>query len=207
MKTGRDFIWPWVANNPSAQYALAFPTREPNFVVHRTYEKFMSRQMEGIALDIGPGSGNHKVPNWIGVDVRMFDNVDLLASATTLPFIDNSVEHIMCNNVLEHIPRYETEIAVQEMHRVLRPGGHLNLGVPKIEGVIEHLSISGLDNDALFDGILTQLYGSQQDYLADHRILFEEKRFLAMLDRHGFNFCGWVTNTNMGCQAFAEKRQ
>ena len=45
----------------------------------------------------------------------------IAGSATSLPFPDNSFDAIVCVDVLEHIPN--TSLAIQEMYRVLKPGG------------------------------------------------------------------------------------
>jgi len=46
-----------------------------------------------------------------------------VASATDIRFEDNSFDGVFCLEVLEHVP--ETEKAVREMTRVLRPGGKI----------------------------------------------------------------------------------
>ncbi len=45
------------------------------------------------------------------------------ASATSLPFSDNEFNFLICIEVLEHIP--DTEQAIKEMVRVLKPGGKM----------------------------------------------------------------------------------
>lgn len=50
------------------------------------------------------------------------------ASLMALPFADGTFEVILCNHVLEHVP--EDERALRELHRVLKEGGLLILGVP-----------------------------------------------------------------------------
>jgi len=45
------------------------------------------------------------------------------ASATGLPFGDRTFDLVYANGVLHHIP--DVERAVEEIHRVLRPGGHV----------------------------------------------------------------------------------
>ena len=46
----------------------------------------------------------------------------------TIPFPDASQDHILCTEVLEHVPNPETALA--EIRRVLRPGGVLIGSVP-----------------------------------------------------------------------------
>jgi len=47
----------------------------------------------------------------------------IVGSATRLPFQDNHFDYAICVEVLEHIP--DTDQAISEMRRVLRPGGQL----------------------------------------------------------------------------------
>jgi SAM-dependent methyltransferase len=46
---------------------------------------------------------------------------DVKADICQLPFEDHSFDMILCNHVLEHIP--DDQKAMQELYRVLRPGG------------------------------------------------------------------------------------
>lgn len=51
------------------------------------------------------------------------------ADITHLPFASEYFECVICSEVLEHIP--EHEIALKELVRVLKPGGHLVVSVPR----------------------------------------------------------------------------
>ncbi|GHC56127.1 class I SAM-dependent methyltransferase [Ulvibacter litoralis] len=53
---------------------------------------------------------------------------DVKADICNLPFKDNSYDFIICNHVLEHIP--DDTKAMQELFRVLAPGGTAILQVP-----------------------------------------------------------------------------
>jgi SAM-dependent methyltransferase len=53
---------------------------------------------------------------------------DVKADICALPFADNSYDFILCNHVLEHIP--DDFKAMQELHRVLKPGGTAILQIP-----------------------------------------------------------------------------
>ncbi|RBP32112.1 methyltransferase family protein [Oceanihabitans sediminis] len=54
---------------------------------------------------------------------------DVKADICNLPFADNSYDVILCNHVLEHIP--DDTKAVQELYRVLKPGGYGILQIPQ----------------------------------------------------------------------------
>ncbi|WP_291104530.1 MULTISPECIES: class I SAM-dependent methyltransferase [unclassified Flavobacterium] len=54
---------------------------------------------------------------------------DVKADICDLPFEDNSYDIILCNHVLEHIP--DDTKAMQELFRVLKPGGMAILQIPQ----------------------------------------------------------------------------
>ena len=54
---------------------------------------------------------------------------DVKADICNLPFNDNQYDVILCNHVLEHIP--DDTKAMQELYRVLKPGGMAILQIPQ----------------------------------------------------------------------------
>ena len=108
----------------------------------------------GTMLDVGCGEGRHifgimqEHPEMkcIGLDMdndslhkaeegyeyfKSISNVGaefLKGSAYSLPFLDNSLDLIVCSEVLEHLHQYND--AVKEIHRVLKPGGKFYASVP-----------------------------------------------------------------------------
>ena len=54
---------------------------------------------------------------------------DVKADICNLPFKDNEYDVILCNHVLEHIP--DDTKAMQELFRVLKPGGMAILQIPQ----------------------------------------------------------------------------
>lgn len=106
-------------------------------------------------IDVGCGQGRHIIDlairydvNALGLDLNPADlqiaeqkmrDCAIFApktqaqfycvDATALPFADASVDKIICSEVLEHIPAYET--VLRELIRVLKPGGLLVVSVPR----------------------------------------------------------------------------
>lgn len=52
-----------------------------------------------------------------------------LANGLQLPFSDNSFDHIICSEVLEHVPDYHAMLG--EINRLLKPSGVLAISVPR----------------------------------------------------------------------------
>ncbi len=107
-----------------------------------------------VIVDLGCGEGRHCINAYlqenivsIGVDLSLRDLQTTLqkfkpfasmghgkfylqqVNAEALPFASNSIDKIICSEVLEHIEHYS--IVLQEIHRVLKPGGLLAISVPR----------------------------------------------------------------------------
>lgn len=76
-------------------------------------------------LGAGPTSVREDV---INIDFYPFENVDLIADISDLPFTSNSIDAIICEHVLEHVP--SPDKIVSEMYRVLKPGGLVYIVIP-----------------------------------------------------------------------------
>ena len=109
-----------------------------------------------VVLDLGCGEGRHVISAYvqanvhsIGVDLSLDDLKTTRerfedyaephngeksfglssASALQLPFADDTFDKVICSEVLEHIPDYRG--ALQEIERVLKPGGLFCASVPR----------------------------------------------------------------------------
>ena len=107
-------------------------------------------------LDLGCGEGRHVIAAYleagvhsVGVDLSLqdlsrardkftdFQQADdasrqlslTSADALSLPFADNTFDKIICSEVLEHIPDYQSVLL--EIQRILKPGGLLCVSVPR----------------------------------------------------------------------------
>lgn len=64
-------------------------------------------------------------PNRKTFDIDPARQPDILGDVHQLPFADNEIANILCTEVLEHL--HTPQVAVDEMRRVLKPGGKLIL--------------------------------------------------------------------------------
>jgi SAM-dependent methyltransferase len=67
--------------------------------------------------------------NYVVLDGRPGEAIDVVADITAIPLPQSSFDIILCHRVLEHV--LDDMGAMHEFHRVLRPGGVLNLSVPQ----------------------------------------------------------------------------
>jgi len=103
------------------------------FIRKRIYESIASfaPALEGKLLDFGCGSKAYKslftVDEYIGLDVEQSghthenEEVDVYYDGKVIPFDDNTFDSCFSSEVFEHV--FELEASLQEINRVLKPGG------------------------------------------------------------------------------------
>lgn len=101
-------------------------------ITRKELEKFLARHAtKELVLDIGAGrvSTNHSYekffPNRLALDIDEKRRPDIVGDVHHLPFPDESHNIILCTEVLEHC--HSPQAAIDEMKRVLKPGGTLIL--------------------------------------------------------------------------------
>ena len=83
--------------------------------------EFLGGAAQGsIIVELGAGSRRLR-EDVINVDLFAFPHVDITADIAMLPFKDNSIDFIILDTVLEHVP--EPQRIISEVHRTLRPAG------------------------------------------------------------------------------------
>ena len=147
-------------------------------------------------LDVGCGEGRHIFGamdaqsglNLFGVDMDIpsleksnegldfFREMDfnlvkfLQGSIYNLPFQDNELDVVICSEVLEHLEDYNK--AIQEIHRVLKPGGYFLASVPSF----------------LPEKICWMLSKEYQNMPGGHVRIFKKSNILKVMQDHNFSF-------------------
>lgn len=89
--------------------------------------KSLCQHLNYVAQDFGQyeGQGNRK-----GLQTGAWDTsrIDIVSDITAIPQPDDSFDAILCSEVLEHLP--SPQLAIEEFHRLLKPGGKLILTAP-----------------------------------------------------------------------------
>jgi predicted SAM-dependent methyltransferase len=127
--------------------AARFETMRPDFIRQQTAEFGLTPQSSGLKLHIG--TGKYEIDSWLNIDIypgrvpdESFPSGRKLKQFGLdvkwgLPFRDASVSYVFSSHILEHFyyPR-EALFLLNEIYRVLEPGGVARLVVPDIEQCI-----------------------------------------------------------------------
>lgn len=104
-------------------------------LLERTIREIL-KNPAAVVVDVGAGHvlekqapfGDHyarlaALPGYISLDVQVHERPRLIGDAQALPFRDASVDAVFLTSVLEHLTNPNQ--AIDEVYRVLRPGGRL----------------------------------------------------------------------------------
>jgi SAM-dependent methyltransferase len=143
MQANEDFK-PFFNRAPKTRFLAlcAFIRRRIDFQLNTIYSDIYpyATTAQGTVLDIGCGDCFYKYllnsgARYIGMDIFEAENFDygknsdiVRFDGTTIPLENQSVDHIICSEVLEHVS--EPAPLIAEMHRVLKQGGDAFITIP-----------------------------------------------------------------------------
>lgn len=137
------------------------------------------RREEIIRLNLG--CGLRKADGYINIDNREETGPDLCIDvAAGLPYEDGTVDEVRAFDFLEHVPRDKVIFVMEEIWRVLKPGGRLEHFTPSTDGrgafqdpthrsywnINSWLYYMNDQNRALY-GIKAKFEGMNQDLITD----------------------------------------
>ena len=112
-----------------------------------------------MAVKINFGCGTDYREGWINLDVAeetkwrsgaRKPDVLISASSNILPFDSGTVDYVLLDNVIEHIPVDKVHALLEELRRILKAGGTLEIYVPHFTGIgvkyLEHVRGYGINS-------------------------------------------------------------
>lgn len=103
-----------------------------------------------MALRLNLGAGDTKIPGYTSVDLYD-EKADVQADIAELPFEDDSVEHIVAYQVIEHVPYNKSQAVFDEIYRVLMPGARATMETPDIDYVCSAILAEGLTDKWIYN--------------------------------------------------------
>lgn len=99
---------------------------------HRRLVEFLAALPDSaLVMDVG-SSLRRLSSGMLCLDLIPTPGVDLVGDLHRIPLADGSLDAVICNGVLEHVE--DPERVVQELWRVLRPGGRVFVSLPFLQG-------------------------------------------------------------------------
>ena len=115
----------------------------------RQIESVLARvRPDGVVVDLGAG-GRKISPRTICLDFVAHGNTDVIGDVHRLPFASSSVDLVYATGLFEHVA--DERVLIDEIARVLRPGGIVHVEVPFLEQYhedpidVRRLTVPGLE--------------------------------------------------------------
>ena len=147
-------------------------------------------------LDIGPGRHLHE--EFVSVDFNWRGGVDIVWDITAgLPLDNECMTGVFTEHCLEHIPLESGDLVLQDIFRILRPGGRVRIIMPDAALYLSrYMSAQQNDVDAEplpyaekddFHGIYQPIMSVNRIFHDHgHQFLYDWDMLRALLARHGF---------------------
>lgn len=151
-------------------------------VVKESYYKKLEKF--GGQKKVNLGCGRQDFEGYINVDARDLPNVDIIASATDIPFSDNELDEILTSHLIEHFTNIVmlNEVLPYWLSK-LKNGGVLRCILPNMEYMIKKYA----KGDITFEN-LEELTMGEQEYEGDfHYAMYSVDKLKNMLLQCGFS--------------------
>jgi predicted SAM-dependent methyltransferase len=136
------------------------------------------------------GCGPTPAPGWINADRLRAPGIELCGDIREgLALADGAVEYAVAMHALQDVPYLDVVPVLQELRRVLRPGGVLRLGVPDLERALAACARGARDYFYIPDAEVQTLTGKlivQMTWYGSVRTPFTWEFARELLDKAGF---------------------
>ena len=144
----------------------------------------------------GCGDLNYHDRGYLNIDIRPLPHIDQVVDVSKkLPWEDNSIDEILAESVLEHIPHgflntqsvysrahLKTISVLQEWYRVLAPGGKCIIKVPNLKGLITNY----IKGNILYRDFYMYIYGGENYLENTHLSGFDPFTLKEVMQLAGF---------------------
>ncbi|MEN6313260.1 MAG: methyltransferase domain-containing protein [Clostridiaceae bacterium] len=146
--------------------------------INFNYVAYPNKLNLGCGYDIRSG--------YLNIDFQSFHSPDLIADITNLEMLPSGYyEEIIAQDVLEHIPRTQTQTVLNEWSRLLKQQGLLKIRTTNILGAFKLFSWPGFDTAEKHEELMHCIFGTQA-YNGDfHYTAFTETLIRCYLNHTG----------------------
>ncbi len=109
--------------------------------------RYLARQQQ---RRLNVGCGGNRIPGWLNADRFPPPGVTFMDATKPLPFDDAAFDAVLCEHMVEHIPKAAGIALIGEFRRILQPGGIARLVTPDLNWfarrIIEAVPAGGRDD-------------------------------------------------------------
>lgn len=167
--------------------------------------------MDQIKIELG--GGLYPEPGTINIDcidVPM-TTIKLDFTENKLPFEDATVDEVIMNHSIEHIPVKKVTFVMSELARVVKYGGKVKVRTPNLDYIIDQYLAHKKEMEQPKDiETFEEAFGpmtpaiwvnlrlfSGQDYDSNHHFMcFNQEMLVNLFKKHGFNASMWFIGRN-----------
>jgi hypothetical protein len=154
---------------------------EPHISDQAAYSEKLLAMGEDVRINVG--CGLTILPDYINVDMRDIDGVEVVAEATNLPWENGALAEIASFHLVEHFAEYElTSRVLPYWHKMLKDGGNIRITTPNWEAILRKLNEGDMDMERFKE--LT--FGGQEYEGNDHMNALTPKTLTENLLDAGF---------------------
>lgn len=129
------------------------------------------------------GAGHICFDDYINIDEREIENIDIVSDVRNIPLSDNSVNKIYASHIVEHFTKNDLiNNILPHWYNLLKESGELRIILPDLEEMIKNY----YENNYDFFDMKEVIYGLQE-YTGDvHYSLYGHNEMLEILNKIGF---------------------
>ena len=144
--------------------------------------------MSEIKLNLG--SGNTKIKDYLNVDMRDIDGVDVVHDLNkALPYKEGEVSNLYASHIIEHFWWMDTERILKDWYRTLKKGGSLVIWTVDFDKVVYRLMVSANYDNMMLD-LNWRLFSKGVPEGQAHHSIFTRRSLGNLMKKVGFKQVG-----------------
>lgn len=108
-------------------FNIIFRSAGLSFLGKSSKQAIANLQKGAVVINLGSGPTVVR-EDIINIDFHPFKNVDMIADISNLPFKSETIDAVICEHVLEHVP--DPTAVIDEIKRILKPSGLVYVVIP-----------------------------------------------------------------------------
>ncbi|MNW40489.1 hypothetical protein D3C74_176040 [compost metagenome] len=134
-------------------------------------------------VKVNLGCGHIPKEDYLNVDMRELDGVDIIADVRKVPFETESIDELYLAHVIEHFTEVDMEAYILPYwHSLLKPGGKITIICPNWNAMLDEYAKGKVS----FEVLKEITFGSQEYEGNQHYNMFSPQSLTKLLDKIGF---------------------